>query len=194
MTMIDLGPAAARVAALLDGVGDLDLPTPSTDRSVGELLDHLDGLSTAFVSAAAKDVAAGSHAPDPDAAALDPQWRTSLPRHLEELVVAWRDPEAWTGMTRAGGVDLPGEIAGIVALDELVLHGWDLARATGQDYQVDDESVAACHGFVSQFSAPGQEADREGLFGPVVDVPEPAPLFDRVLGMSGRDPSWAPPG
>ena len=92
MTMIDLGPAAAGVTALLDGVGDLDVPTPSTDRTVGELLDHLDGLRTAFVSAAAKDVAAASQAPDPDAAALDPQWRTSLPRHLDELVAAWSRP------------------------------------------------------------------------------------------------------
>lgn len=41
---------------------------------------------------------------------------------------AWKDPAAWTGMTRAGGVDLPGEIAAAVAADELVLHGWDLAR------------------------------------------------------------------
>ncbi len=31
---------------------------------------------------------------------------------------------------------------------------------------------------------------REGLFGPVVDVPADAPLLDRVIGLSGRDPSW----
>ncbi len=39
-------------------------------------------------------------------------------------------------MTKAGGVDLPGEVAGLVALDELVVHGWDVARATGQAYDV----------------------------------------------------------
>jgi len=39
-------------------------------------------------------------------------------------------------------------------------------------------------------SVPGQEAQRRGLFGPVVEVPEDAPLLDRVIGLSGRDPAW----
>ena len=93
-------------------------------------------------------------------------------------------------MTRAGGVDLPAEAAGLVALDELVVHGWDVARASGQPYDCDPELLEVVHGFVAQFSAPGQEAQREGLFGPVVAVPDDAPLLDRVLGLSGRDPSW----
>jgi hypothetical protein len=41
-------------------------------------------------------------------------------------------------------------------------------------------------------SVPGEEASREGLFGPVVDVRDDAPRLDRVLGLSGRDPSWTP--
>jgi hypothetical protein len=40
-------------------------------------------------------------------------------------------------MTEVGGNTLPGEVTGVVALDEVVLHGWDLARATGQDYRCD---------------------------------------------------------
>jgi hypothetical protein len=32
----------------------------------------------------------------------------------------------------------------------------------------------------------------EGLFGPVVPVPADAPLFDRLLGQTGRDPRWTP--
>jgi hypothetical protein len=42
-------------------------------------------------------------------------------------------------------------------------------------------------------STPGEEAGRAGLFGPVVDIPADAPLLDRVLGLSGRDPGWARP-
>jgi hypothetical protein len=38
-------------------------------------------------------------------------------------------------MTPVGGVTLPGEIAGQVALDEIVLHAWDLARGTGRRHR-----------------------------------------------------------
>ena len=96
-------------------------------------------------------------------------------------------------MTRAGGIDLPGEVAALVALDELVIHGWDVARASGQPYECDEASLEAVQGFVAQFSGPGQEASRQGLFGPVVDVPADASLLDRVIGMTGRDPGWSPP-
>ena len=95
-------------------------------------------------------------------------------------------------MTRAGGVDLPGEVAGLVALDELVVHGWDVARATGQPYEVDVPSLETVQAFVAQFSEPGMEEARAGLFGPVVEVPEDAPLLDRVIGLTGRDPAWSP--
>jgi hypothetical protein len=41
-------------------------------------------------------------------------------------------------------------------------------------------------------STPGEEAGREGIFGPVVDVPDDAAPLDRLLGLSGRDPGWTP--
>ncbi len=46
-------------------------------------------------------------------------------------------------MSRAGGVDFPGEVGGIVALTEVVIHGWDVAAATGQDYDVDPATLDA---------------------------------------------------
>ena len=96
-------------------------------------------------------------------------------------------------MTQAGGVDLPGEVAGLIALDELVIHGWDVARALGKPYEPDEATLEALYSFVVQFAEPGQEASREGLFGPVVPVPDDAPLFDRILGLTGRNPSWSAP-
>jgi uncharacterized protein (TIGR03086 family) len=81
-----------------------------------------------------------------------------------------------------------------VALDELVVHGWDVARASGQPYDVPAGELEVLRGFVAPFAEPGQEAARAGLFGPVVAVPDDAPLLDRVLGLTGRDPAWAPPG
>ncbi len=35
--------------------------------------------------------------------------------------------------------------------------------------------------------------DRGDAFGPVVDVSDDAPLLDRVIGLSGRDPGWSAP-
>lgn len=195
MTPLDLGPAARRMADLVEGVDDgaLDRPTPCADTSLGALLDHVSGLTLAFTAAATKVTGgAGSQPPSADAARLGEDWRTRIPRELTTMVEAWRDPEAWTGMTQAGGLDLPGEVAGLVALDELVIHGWDVARASGQDYACDRPSLEAAHGFVAQFSAPGQEEQRAGLFGPVVEVSDDAPRLDRLLGLSGRDPAWTP--
>jgi uncharacterized protein (TIGR03086 family) len=197
--MLDLDPAAREVARLLDGVTDDKLadPTPCADTPVAAMLDHLMGLSLAFTWAARKTTAAesGSDASGPGQATaehLDPDWRTVLPQRLGVLAEAWRDPAAWEGMTEAGGVTMPAEMMGAVALDELVLHGWDLARGTGQPFTCDPDSTAAVLAFTSASAQPEQAASREGLFGPVVDVPEAAPAFDRALGFAGRDPAWTP--
>jgi len=74
----------------------------------------------------------------------------------------------------------------VVALNEVVVHGWDVSRASGQSYTVDPQSLAVCADFLSQAT------DREGVFGPVVEVSADAPALERVIGLSGRDPSWTP--
>ena len=193
--MLDLQPATDEVTRLLDGLRDDDLrrPTPCDGTPVAALLDHLLGLSQAFTNAARKTIPPGGSQPPRSAAEnLDPDWRTVLPVRLRILADAWRDPAAWQGATEAGGVQLPGEIAGVVALDEVVLHGWDLARATGQKYTCDPVSAAAVLEFTSNAARPENAPMREGLFGPVVDVPDDAPVFDRALGYAGRDPGWTP--
>jgi uncharacterized protein (TIGR03086 family) len=198
-TPFDLGPAADQVKALVRGVtvDDLSAPTPCEGTSVAAMLAHVMGLTRAFTDAATKTTPApGTPQPGPgtaSAASLDPAWRALLPAQLDELVAAWRDPAAWEGMAEAGGVTLPADVMGMVALDELVLHGWDLARGTGQPFACDPASTQACFAFTAQSAEPGQEAGREGVFGPVVDVPADAPMFDRALGFSGRDPAWTAP-
>ncbi|MFL6241612.1 MAG: TIGR03086 family metal-binding protein [Acidimicrobiia bacterium] len=192
---VDLEPAARRLADLVGRVPDelLDAPTPCPAYTLGDLVDHVSGAALAFTGAAVKDTGdVTSQAPSGDASRLGDDWQTRIPRDLVALAAAWRDPDAWTGMTKAGGVELPGEVAGLVALDEIVVHGWDVARATGQAYDCDAASLEAVQAFVSQFSEPGQEEMRAGLFGPVVEVPEDAPLLERVIGLTGRDPAWSP--
>jgi len=197
--MLDLEPAAREVTHLLDGVTDDQLsdPTPCAGIPVAGLLDHLMGLSLAFTWAAHKspppEDAAGGPGPGPASGEhLDPDWRDVLPQRLTALARAWRNPEAWEGMAEAGRVRMPAEFIGLAALDELVLHGWDLARATYQRFICDPDSTAAVLKFTSASAQPEQAARREGLFGPVVKVPEGAPDFDRALGFAGRDPRWTP--
>lgn len=192
--MLDLRPATREVARLLDGVTDDQLSAPSpSDCDVATLLDHLMGLTTAFTWAAEKSIPRGaSRPPSPSRTTLDPDWRSVLPGRLDALAEAWSRPSAWEGTTEAGGVRLPGEVAGVVALDEVVLHGWDLARATGQDFRCDPASAEAVLGFTERSAQPDQAAMRTGLFGPVVPVADDAPTLDRALGFAGRDPAWAP--
>ena len=187
---LDLGPQAAVVARLAEAVTDEQLadPTPCPEYAVRNVLGHLFHLAGAFRDAARKDLGVttdtspGSALPD-----ITPDWRGELPKVLAELGEAWRDPAAWTGMTRAGGVDLPGEIAALVAVDELVVHGWDLARATGQPYAPDPAALRACHDFLA---ASIDDPQRDAIFGPVVAVEPHAPLLARAVGLSGRDPGW----
>ncbi|MGH3931002.1 MAG: TIGR03086 family metal-binding protein [Pseudonocardiaceae bacterium] len=195
MTVVDLEPATRRMADLISGVRDeqLDGPTPCPAYTLGDLLDHVGGLTLAFTAAATKTTGdLGSQGPSGDAARLGEDWRTRIPTNLAALAQAWRDPAAWCGTTQAGGLELPGEVAGLVVLDELVIHGWDVARASDQTYDFDPALLDVVHRFVAQFSGPGNEAEREGLFGPAVEMPDDAPLLDRVLGLSGRDPAWSP--
>ncbi|MFI6093973.1 TIGR03086 family metal-binding protein [Lentzea sp. NPDC051213] len=186
--MFDLSPAADRLAGLVRNVsdGDLKAPTPCPNYTVGDLLDHVNGLSVAFTMAALKTPVEGTGSGD--AARLPLDFRESVPQRLGELAQAWRPLEAWEGMTAAGGLDLPAEVAGAVALDEIVLHGWDLARATGQPFEVEPDLLEVVYGFVSSIGPD----DRDGsLFGPAVEVGSSASLLDRVLGLSGRNPAWS---
>src|SRR5918992_5093498 len=113
--MLDFGPAARQMANFLDQVtdGQLTAPTPCDEYSLGDLIDHVGGLSQALTAAARKEFEPGSsQGPSGDATRLGQDWRTRIPEQLAALAEAWRDPAAWEGMTQAGGVDLPAAVAG----------------------------------------------------------------------------------
>jgi uncharacterized protein (TIGR03086 family) len=190
--MIDLTPACRRTIDVLAKVHDTQMtgPTPCAKIRLDELVAHVGGLSLAFTAAGRKEFGPLTDTPPTGGAQLDDDWRTAYPQRLAQLARAWQDPAAWAGMTRAGGVDLPGEVAGLVALTEAVIHGWDVARATGQDYDVDPAVLDAVLPHVTQIAA---EAPVEGLFGPAVPIADDAPVLDRVIALSGRDPAWRAP-
>jgi uncharacterized protein (TIGR03086 family) len=191
MGMIDMTSACARTTHVLTSIPDdrLAESTPCEKLTLGELLAHVGGLGVAFAAAARKDFGELTDAPPADGGyRLDDDWRTRYPAALAGLAQAWQDPAAWNGMTRIGGVDLPGDVAASVALTEVVIHGWDLAVATGQDYDVVDDDVAeAVLANIASFAADGPV---EGLFGPAVQIGDDAPVFERALALSGRDPAW----
>lgn len=135
--MLDLRPVTRAMAALVAGVRDDQLgdPTPCADLSLGDLLDHVDGLSLAFTMAAGKQVPeGGSRRPEPDGARLSGDWRASIGLALDRLAEAWARPAAWAGTTEVGGLVLPGEVAGLVAVDEVLVHGWDVACRFGLEF------------------------------------------------------------
>ncbi|MBB5166568.1 uncharacterized protein (TIGR03086 family) [Mycobacterium sp. AZCC_0083] len=174
------------LAALKDD--ELDMRTPCEKLSLRELVAHVGGLGVAFAAAARKDLGEFTDSPPGEGGyQLDGDWRAQYPANLAALAEAWRDPGAWDGMTRVGGVDLPGEVCAMVALTEVVVHGWDVARSTGQDYDVDDEVAEALLAHIASFAAEGPV---EGLFGPAVAVSDDAGAFDRAIALSGRDPRW----
>ena len=183
MTSIDITPQTSSVARVVAGVRDDQLtdPTPCTGTSVAAMLDHLVGLTLAFRLGAEKTSQAGG--PSADADQLPADWR--------ERVELLRQPSAWEGETEVGGATLPGAAMGVVALNEVLVHGWDLAVATGQPYDVDPAAAQRCLEFTVESAASAPEM-RDAIFGPVVPVPDEAPVFDRLLGQTGRDPAWRP--
>ena len=196
MSTLDFGPTTHVLAELVRGVRDDQLgdPTPCPDYTVADLLDHIGGLALAFTLSARKEDIPGGGNPSADGSKLEEGWRDRIAAQLAELGEAWTDPAAYEGMTQAGPIELPAEIAALVAIDEVTVHAWDLAVATGQAYDADPAAVEAAHGFAASFEPPeGGAADDGGLFGPPVPVPDDAPALDRLLGATGRDPRWSPP-
>ena len=84
-----------------------------------------------------------------------------------------------------------------VVSDDMVLHGWDLARATGQDPTIDPDDVARLWAttaaipaeLMQKYRTPGAFGPGVEVYGPEVNVSKDAPLQDRLLGLIGRDPS-----
>ena len=80
-----------------------------------------------------------------------------------------------------------------MALGEYIVHGWDLARATGREYEVPEAAVTPAHEFLLGMVAPEYRGPDSGFFDAEVEVPADASPLDRLLGFAGRDPGWSRP-
>lgn len=190
---LDFDPPVRQLRALLLGINNdgLSEQTPCGDWSLGDLLDHIMNLTWAFTQAARKLTDApgtAGPAPEPSAANLPPHWRSRLPVLLEDLSTAWKDPAAWTGSARIGGATLPATQTGTLAMNELTVHSWDLAKSTGQEYAADPRILETLIEFLSQ----GPVEGTPGMFGPKMPIDDEAALLDQAIALSGRDPAWRP--
>ena len=181
--MFDLTPAATEMSRLVREVRDdqLDDPTPDDGWQVSRLLTHVHEFATVFTLNARK-------APIALADGLPDDWHSAIPAQLDELAAAWQDPAAWEGRVSAGGVEMSAPENALVAVEELVLHGWDLARSIGGEVWPRDEDLARVEEFQTLFAR--AIASGQGPYGPSVEVGADAGRFEQLLGVAGRDPGW----
>lgn len=194
MAHVNLTPAADRLAGLVAGVSDDQLagPTPCPAYTLGDLIDHVGGLALAFNAAGQKEFGPSTEGtPSGDAARLGSDWRVRIPRDLGVLARTWQQPGAWAGMTRIARMDAPAEMVGITLADELLVHGWDVAMASGQKFDYEPDVLDAAHSFLAQIANPAAPAGPDVVFGPPIQLPDSAPPLDRVVAMSGRDHAWS---
>ena len=185
----EMTDAAGAAAAAVGNVrGDqFGGPTPCTEWDVRTLLNHL----ILWTSYSAERRAHGESVSEELMAkdfAAEPGFAAAYRAQLDRALAAWADPAAWERDLNVMGSPTPAaDVAGLL-LAEMVLHAWDLAAATGQAYTVSDAAAQAALGAV--------EANAELFrqykgFAEPVPVRADAPLLDRVLAASGRDPDWA---
>jgi len=72
---------------------------------------------------------------------------------------------------------------------DLVIHGSDIARATGQPWSIGDEDAATLHATADGW---GDALYSEGVCSAALPVPDDASATDRLLARLGRDPDWRP--
>ena len=182
--------AATPMIATVRGIAadQLDAATPCRAYDVRKLLNHLLFWGPSLAGAATDAGVAPPAASEPEVDLTGGDWAGAMVDQIDRTATAWGEPAAWQGSTRMGGPDpLPASMIGGMVLTELVVHGWDLARATGQQPQWEGEVLEFVHQQVAQTAEQGREL---GVYGPRVAVPDTAGVLDRILGLTGRDPGW----
>jgi uncharacterized protein (TIGR03086 family) len=188
-----MAAAAAEAARVMAGVPGhpMDAPTPCDDWDLRTLVNHVI-LWTAYSAerrAHGESVAEDLMSKDFTA---DPDFAQDYAAQIGRAVAAWSDPAAWERELGVMGSGTPAADVAAMLIAEMVLHGWDLARATGQEYAC-DEAVAA--NVLATVEAQGEMFRQYQGFAAIVALPadgDGATALDRALSLSGRDPQWKP--
>ncbi|MFR0356355.1 TIGR03086 family metal-binding protein [Streptomyces sediminimaris] len=115
----------------------------------------------------------------------DPDWPAAYAAQLDRAVAAWADPAVWEGEVDLGAAKVPALDIASMVIKETAVHGWDVATATGRRFHVSDEAARFVLHVVEKHGALYRQYDG---FADPVPVPDDAPVFDRALASSGRDP------
>ncbi|WP_411084018.1 TIGR03086 family metal-binding protein [Streptomyces sp. cmx-18-6] len=191
-----LEAAAGRALPVVRGIDDGQLGdrTPCDEYDVRGLLNHLFQVVVNFQALAAREEADFSQEPDfvrgadagADAGSGD--WRRRFGEETARLVEAWDAPGAEEGT--AGQMGLPARTLGLMVLGDLTVHAWDLARATGTEFDPDPGVVEAVGPGLAALAPKAREMK---VFGEPFPVGAGATAFERVLAVTGRDPGWRRP-
>lgn len=184
MDVVDLDRrAAATTTALIARTtpDQFDASTPCPEWRVRDLLAHLVAGNVKYTAIAeGADWARGVPAVD---LAEDPgrQYRETV----EVMLQAWRRPgvlDRELSLPRGRG---PAAEALYVHLGETLVHGWDLAKATGQEPAFDEEVVVAS---LTNYRGWLPSTRSEGVpFQDEVSLAEDADPIDRLAAFLGRD-------
>ncbi|MFD7296137.1 TIGR03086 family metal-binding protein [Streptomyces sp. NPDC059897] len=175
---------AVRVASGV-GPGRLDAASGCGDWDVRTLVNHWAVYTSHGMEHRARRTQLPEELTERDLTA-DANWATTYATDLDRAVAAWAEPAVWEGEIDLGFARQPAPEVAALLWAELVLHGWDVAQATGQEFHVSDGAAA----LLLQVVAANADLYRqyEGFAAPVA-VGDDAPVYARALALSGRGPS-----
>ena len=181
-----MAAAAAETARVVVGATKtpLDQPTLCPEWDLRTLLNHTILWTSYSAERRAHGESVAEELMSKDFTA-EPGYVQAYQAQLDKAVQAWSSPDAWAGDRDVMGNATPAADIGAMLIMEMVLHGWDIAQATGQDYRCDD-AVAA--NVLQTVEAQGEMFRQYEGFAAIVPVPDHATAFDRALALSGRDP------
>jgi uncharacterized protein (TIGR03086 family) len=186
----EMAAAAAEAARVVGGVrsDQLSAATPCADWDLRTLLNHTILWTAYSAERRARDEAVPDELMNKDFVA-DPGYAADYAAQLDKAVAAWSDPAAWERDLNVMGSPTPAADVAALLIAEMVLHGWDVAKGSGQDFSCGDDVAAAVYEAVQ---ANAELFRKYQGFADEVPVPDSASELDRALALSGRDPGWAP--
>ena len=185
-----MAAAAAEAARVVAGAAKaansktLEQATPCTDWDLRTLLNHMILWTSYSAERRAYGESVAEELMSKDFTA-EPGYAQAYQAQIAKAVDAWSKPEAWEGDRNVMGSGTPAADIAAMLIAEMVLHGWDIAQATGQDYHCDD---AVARNVLKTVEAQGELFRQYQGFAAIVPVPADATAFDRALALSGRDP------